>query len=351
MSIIIKLTKTRYKTRINAMGKIICRNPFYYCDIGIDGNVYVCCNKWCNFYSIGNILEDDLHEIFYGKKIKELINQFINQDFKYCKTNMCLGAQRVDENSFYKLFNEFSSNKKRQIRLNFDTSCNLQCIFCRHSFEMADAAQIQITEKLISKIKGFLPEFNENHWEISLNGVGEVFVSKPFLDLIKHISQNYKNINFQIITNGVLCSEKMLENLGITDRISGLEVSVHAASERTYNKLIKGGNFKKVSENLKYISSLKKSGKIEKFQMNFAINAYNYKEMEKFAKWSIKLGAHPSFLPLLILNENERVQFDRLNVVNPKHTEYNNFLKIINKLYKIKNQIYIPEHYFELQTT
>ena len=331
------------------MNKIICRNPFYYCDIGIDGNVYVCCNKWCGFYSIGNILQDDLREIFYGEKIRELINQFTTQNFKYCKIDMCMGAKKVDDNSFAKLFDEFSANKKRQMRLNFDTSCNLRCIFCRHDFETADAKEVEVTNKLISKIKSFLPELDANRWEISLNGVGEVFVSRPFLDLIQYISKNYKNIKFQIITNGVLCSKEMLEKLGIIDRISGIEVSVHAAKEKTYNKLIKGGNFKKVSENLKYISNLKKQGEIDKFQMNFAINAYNYREMPAFARWGISLGASPSFLPLLILNENERDDFDKLNVANQNHPEYNHFIKVIKRLECLKDDILIPEHYFELK--
>lgn len=346
--LILKLTKAVYKTRMKAMDKVICTNPFRYCDIDMEGNVYLCCNKWCSFYSVGNILEDDLQEIFYGQKIKEFINQFINQDFKYCRIDMCLGAQKVDDDNFNKLFDKLSCNSKRQIRLNFDTSCNLQCIFCRHNFEMADEKQKEITEKMLSKIKSFLPVLDENHWEISLNGVGEVFVSKPFLEFMRFTAQNYKNIKFQIITNGILCSKSMLDNLEITERISGIEVSVHAFSEKTYNKLVKGGNFKKLCENLKYISRLKKSGIIDRFQMNFAINSYNYKEMEKFAKWAIKLGAIPSFLPLLILNENERTQFDKMNVASSSHQEYNCFLKIIRRLKKLQGEISIPEHYFSL---
>ncbi|MBQ4123367.1 radical SAM protein [bacterium] len=332
------------------MSKIICKNPFYYCDIGIDGNVYVCCNKWCKFYSIGNILQDDFSEIVSGTKLNEFVQQFVNQEFKHCRIDTCMGAQSVDENGYEYLFDEYSQNKKRQIRLNFDTSCNVQCIFCRHDFEMADAQQLEQTEKLIERIKSFLPEMDKNHCEISLNGVGEVFVSKPFLDLIKHITDNYKNIKFQIITNGVLCSKEMLEKLGIIDRISGIEVSVHAASEKTYNKQIKGGNFKRVSKNLEYISQLKLDRKIERFQMNFAINVHNYREMISFAKWGIKLGAQPSFLPLLILSENERMEFDKLNVADLKHSEYNKFVKIIKKLKPLRNKIMIPEHYFKLET-
>lgn len=332
------------------MSKIVCRSPFYYCDIGIDGNVYICCNKWCSFYSIGNILYDDLNEIFFGQKIQEFIEQFETQKFKYCRTDICLGAQKVDDNCYQELFNEFSANSKRQMRLNFDTSCNVQCIFCRHNFSMADKKELEVVDKLISKIEEFLPQLNEHHWDISVNGVGEVFVSQPFIRLIKNVTQNYPNINFQIITNGVLCSESMLENLGITNRISGIEVSVHANTEKTYNSLIKGGNFEKVCQNLKFISKLKQENIIKKFHMNFTITSLNYHEMVDFARWSLAIGASPSFLPLLILNENERDNFDKLNVVDKNHPQYNKFLKVIDKLRPLKDRIYIPESYFELES-
>ncbi len=332
------------------MNKIFCKNPFQYCDIDIEGNIYVCCNKWCSFYSMGNILEEDFSEIFTeGKKFQEFINQFKNQNFKYCNIDMCLCAEEVDDNNFTKLFNEFSANKKRQMRLNFDTTCNLQCIFCRPNFEISDVKEAKNIEKLVTRIKRFLPELDANHWEISLNGLGEVFVSRPLLDLIQYISQNYKNIKFQIITNGVLCSKNMLERLGIADRISGIEVSVHATKEKTYNKLIKGGNFEKVRKNLEYISSLKQQDKINSFYMNFVITSYNYKEMLDFAKWSIKLGAVPNFLPLLPLNESQRRTFEKLNIANQDNPKYNHFIKVIKRLKLLKDYINIPEHYFMLK--
>ena len=332
------------------MSKFFCKNPFQYCDIDIEGNIYVCCNQWCSFYSIGNILEEDFYEIFTeGKKFQEFINQFKNQNFKYCNIDMCLCAEEVDDNNFTKLFNEFSANKKRQMRLNFDTTCNLQCIFCRPNFEISDVKEAKNIEKLVTRIKSFLPELDANHWEISLNGLGEIFVSRPLLDLIQYISQNYKNIKFQIITNGVLCSKDMLERLGIADRISSIEVSVHATKEKTYNKLIKGGNFEKVRKNLEYISSLKQQDKINSFYMNFVITSYNYKEMLDFAKWSIKLGAVPNFLPLLPLNESQRRTFEKLNIANQDNPKYNHFIKVIKRLKLLKDYINIPEHYFMLK--
>lgn len=95
------------------MNKVFCRLPFFNCEIFSDGNVYVCCNQWCSYYSIGNILNDDLYEIFYGEKINEFISQFIKQDFKYCKINTCIGCEILDDDKSTESFNTYSTCKKK----------------------------------------------------------------------------------------------------------------------------------------------------------------------------------------------------------------------------------------------
>ena len=44
----------------------------------------------------------------------------------------------------------------------------------------------------------------------------------------------------------------MIEELKITDRIRHLTVSIHTTNEKTYNKMIRGGNYQKVMENDEY---------------------------------------------------------------------------------------------------
>lgn len=235
------------------------------------------------------------------------------------------------------------------MRLNFDSTCNLHCIFCRKDITKSDKYDLEKVRALIDKLETFLPVLDKNNWHISLNGAGEVFTSKYFLSFIKKITQNYKNIKFQIITNGLLCTKEMLEELGIIDRLVGIEVSVHAFKEKTYNRLVRGGNFKKLRENLEYISFLKKTGKQKLFYMNFVINAYNYHEMPEFTKWCIELGATPNFLPLIKTIHLSQTIFDKLNVVSMSHNKYNDFVKIMHELSKYKDEILIPEHYYHLQ--
>ncbi len=40
-----------------------CPIPFSEMEIHNDGNVYVCCPNWNNYYSIGNIYKDSLENV------------------------------------------------------------------------------------------------------------------------------------------------------------------------------------------------------------------------------------------------------------------------------------------------
>lgn len=48
----------------------VCPEIWDKLSINWDGSVSACCQDYDNLMLVGNILEDDLHEIFIGKKIK-----------------------------------------------------------------------------------------------------------------------------------------------------------------------------------------------------------------------------------------------------------------------------------------
>lgn len=328
------------------MSKVFCKQPFEYLEINHYGDVRLCCDNWCNRYSIGNILENSLDEIFNGDKYKEFVKQFDEQNFKYCDLNICPLKINCTDEEYEKEYNTCLSRTNKTLRINFDAGCNLKCIFCRDSFIRSDDRKVK---RLIEKIREMLPYINENGWVISIDGSGELFASKHHLQFIKEITDNYPNIKFSIITNGVLASKEMFENLGLADRLHCIEISVHACSKGTYDKMIFGGNFKKLKKNLEYISGLKKSGKFDYFFMNFAVNSINYKEMEKFAKWAIDLGAKPSFLPLMNVRQISPNTFEKLNIAGENHPRYNDFVKMLKKPIFSSEQVLISQGYLDLK--
>ena len=328
------------------MTKIFCKQPYSYIEINHVGDVRMCCENWCNGYSIGNILENSLEEILNGEKYKEFVKQFDEQNFMYCNLDVCPLKMTLSDYQYDKNYRETTSVTNRTLRINFDSGCNLRCIFCRDTFIKSDARKVK---KLNEKIRELLPYMNDNEWIISIDGSGEFFTSKHHLELIKEITENYPKIKFAIITNGVLASKEMLQNLGLEDRLHSVEISVHACSKKTYDKMIFGGNFEQVKKNLEYISELRKKHKFEYLFINFAVNAENYKEMEKFAKWCKKLKGNVCFLPLVKVNQIGRKLYEYLNIADENHPQYNSFVKMLKKPIFRSEFVNIPEWYFDLK--
>ncbi len=294
----------------------ICTFPFNAAQISMQGDVYVCCPPWCNNYSFGNIYEQTFDEIWNGDRAREFRRQFINNDYKYCNLDLC-----VKDCSQNIMPSEITPKPKTFIFC-YDSTCNVKCIFCRNCNEKQDLSYFdEHMDEIIS-------DMLENAENVVLSGVGEALFSPHSRKLIKRISEMFPNIKFSLISNGILCDEENLKQLGIIDKLLSITISLHAVKKATYDKLVKNGDFDKVMKNLKFLSELKRLGKLDRFILNFVVTSYNYKEMADYLKMAEELGATVGFLELLKLETNEDV-FEELNICNENHPEYNNFVRIM----------------------
>jgi len=294
----------------------ICTFPFESAQISMQGDVYVCCPPWCNSFSLGNIYEQSFDEIWNGEKAKELRRQFINGNYNICNLDLC-----VKDCSHNIIPSEIAPKPKTFIFC-YDATCNVKCIFCRSCHQKQDLSYFD--ENMDSIITCML----ENAENVVLSGVGEAIASPHSRKLIKRISEMFPKVKFSLISNGVLCDRTNLEELGIINKLLSVTISMHAVKKQTYDKLVLGGNFERVMKNLEFLSELKRTDRLEKFILNFVVNAYNYKEMIPYIKMAEKLGATVGFLELLKLETNEQI-FDKLNIVNERHPKYNDFVKIM----------------------
>lgn len=304
--------------------KAICTFPFESAQISMQGDVYVCCPPWCNSYSFGNIYEQSFDKIWNGEKAREFRRQFITGNYNICNLDLCVKDCSHNVNP------EEIVAKPKTFIFCYDSTCNVKCIFCRNCHQKQDLSYFD--EHMDEIISNML----ENAENVVLSGVGEAIASPHSRKLIKRISALFPNVKFSLISNGVLCDRKNLEEIGIIDKLLSITVSMHAVTKSTYDKLVIGGNFEKVMKNLEFLSNLKKEGKIDRFILNFVVNSYNYNEMIPYIKMAQKLGATVGFLELLKLETNEDV-YEKINIFNERHPEYNRFVKVL------KNPIFRSE--------
>ena len=96
------------------MTKIFCNQPFFYTEINHTGDVRVCCENWCNYYSLGNILETSFYDIIDGQKYKDFLKQFEEQDFKYCNLEICPLKINCTDGEFERYYIDHSKLTKKK---------------------------------------------------------------------------------------------------------------------------------------------------------------------------------------------------------------------------------------------
>lgn len=317
---------------------IYCPNPYILAEIMPYGYVYPCSCGWIKGYFFGNIFEQSFDEIWNGERAREFRKKLYENDFSLCPgcQNLEILQEIKDENA------KLVSEPPERILLGLDEYCDVKCIFCRSENYKIDNNLIPEDKK--DKLIDILSPWLEHAKYVKTNAVGEVFASKISRDLIKQIAGRFPHIKFEIITNGIQCTRENIEKLNITDKISMMTVSLHAIKEKTYNKLVKGGNYKQVIENLKYLSELKKDGKIERFELHFTVTSLNYKEMPDMIRFARQMGAKIRFLGLDCSRNLEEL-YKKLNIQSKSHPRYNKLVKVVHSKVFMESKDIIEQGY------
>ena len=146
-------------------------------------------------------------------------------------------------------------------------------------------------------------------------------------------------IKINMITNGILASPQNFEKYNLWGHIGSLEVSMHALTRETYNKIVLGGDYDKVMSNLIFLSKLKKSNGFDFFWLNFVVNSYNYHEMVEFQEFANSIGAMVNFWEYRKWgNAKLDERYDDVAIFEPYHKDYKKYLKVIkNKIFDSPN--------------
>ncbi len=314
---------------------MFCSQPFYQIEIYENGNVFTCCPSFLDFYSIGNIFQMPFEEIWNGKKAQDLRNKMLSGDLSCCQDN-CL-RKNMDE-QIQKWTTPVIPTYPTEISVSSDNACNVKCRICRDiNLQVGNKDYDEELEKC------WLPIFKDAKI-VRFGCSGEPFASLKEKSLIKKISNKYPNIHFQIHTNGILGNEKTLKNLNIFERIEIMTVSIHSACKETYDKVVIGGNYQKVLQNLNLYSEMKKNGLIKFFRMIFVVFSDNYKDMPKFAELALSLGAEAQFWAYRKNDTELGRNYEKYAIHEKNHPLNNKLVDILKQdIFKSEHIILYPE--------
>jgi radical SAM protein with 4Fe4S-binding SPASM domain len=202
--------------------------------------------------------------------------------------------------------------------------CNLRCPGClAHSKDFShNFLSFEKFKNIIDRKKSYL-------YNIEMYGWGEPFLNKEIYKMIKYakknrifvrISSHFNNISYQNVDE-------------IID--SGLDfiiLSIDGASQETYQKYRRNGDFNKVMKNVKsLIYRKKKMSKNTPFlEWQFIVNSYNEHEMEKVKRMAEDLGIDRlrfmSFSPIHINEDNNKEEAEKWLPKNKKYRQWEDSL-------------------------
>ena len=270
-----------------------CRIPFDTLQIDEDGDVQLCDCQIHMPYTIGNIYQDTLQNIWLGEAANRVRQSVIDEDFTYCNWACSYLSILPDSGP---VTPPTLPNFPTTIKLDLDRSCNLKCPSCREGVIIEkNSTKIDKQIELFNQIKQWGMENPNTVLKIVPMASGEIFASHSGLQFLKSlIDYPYNNLRLEITTNGTLITrnQELIEN--ISHLINFFSISIDAATPETY-AVVRGGNWQELMLGLEFI----KNTISKPLSVRFCIQKNNWHEIEQFAELANKFNAVINYQKLL----------------------------------------------------
>ena len=320
-----------------------CNKPFDQFEIHPNGMVSVCCMSWLP-EKIGNMKTEEVGEVFNSEKAQKIRESILDGSFKYCDHKLCPYIQNGslpnrEEVTDARHKSIIKNNQIKDIEptfynLCYDESCNLSCPSCRQKEISYYEGGVYETKKkmqgkLISHVFG---KPHDDYCLINVTGSGDPFGSKLFRELLFGIDgEKFPNVFFNLQTNGVMFTERYWEKMKkIQKNINTVLVSYDAGTPETYKITRRGGDWNRLQENMKFLSSLRQENLINELRIDCVVQRKNYKELDKLIKIGIDLKVDKVFFSLLVDWGTWPVNvYERNCVWKDTHPEFGEFVKTL----------------------
>ena len=291
------------------LGAFLCPNPFLYAELGPGGEVSPCCYLGLSY---GNIRSAPLAKIWNGPQAQELRASILDGSYRFCDASRCAGMQKALRQAQdtapepgpryqtpYELFlrqelrgtqhawieawtPETGAPLPGIISLDDDCSCNLSCPSCRSAPRALAAAESARLEPVHQELARLLDAAGGELW---LCGAGDPFASRAYSTLLKGFDPaQFPRLRLRIDTNAMLLTPAMWnQTLGrYPERVSLLAVSVDAAEGGTYERLRRGGDWGRITANLRFLGGKRLEQPGMRFLLRMIVQRDNFRQMRAF---------------------------------------------------------------------
>lgn len=238
-----------------------------------------CCSTWVK-YPIGNPASDTPEECWNSTVAKLYRLSMENQTYCFCDVKSCgaMGNAAVIEQK------PTDYSVPSYIVLGLDPTCNLYCKSCRHEIQSVSGAAKDIRMKMADNIikSGWLQKTKK----LELSGTGEALASTIDRKILFEDVQKRKKIS--LITNANLLNETTLDQLINRYEEIAVNISIDAATEKTYGKIRRGGRWTVLQKNLENLAQKRRENKVQYVEIRMVVQKENYREIPAFVEMGEK---------------------------------------------------------------
>jgi wyosine [tRNA(Phe)-imidazoG37] synthetase (radical SAM superfamily) len=215
--------------------------------------------------------------------------------------------------------------------------CNLSCPQCRSDFETS-------TDRTKSLAESSFDSISKDCLELSFSGSGEFVVQPYLLNFCRNLTEeSYPNLKkLKILSNGQLLSERMLDSF--SDHFWSLSkifsISIDASTEESYNKVRKGGDFKKLIRNL--YSLRKRVNDISTMALTFVVQRDNFRDLEGFIELAYSLKVTNVIVVKIDHWEGAGDYYYDADVSSPDHRDNSEFKEALSHARLMAKELGVP---------
>ena len=264
----------------------ICQTPFTYTEV-FDDQQFLCCGNW--LYKDKDIkVTDNIKDNFYSDKAEYIRSTILDGSYSLCSETTCpklVGLKNgVVDPSFIPNTEENRKKVTENTKINmvnfcFDRSCNLACPSCRIDFINVHGKERLAVEEKMRQVE---EELYEDVEALYLSGTADPFFSNSYRKFLTNLDPDkYSKLNhIHLHTNANLWTKQFWLKLHkVHHLVKSCEISIDAATKKTYDIVRRGGDWDKLIENLKFIVTIPS---IQTFNFSMVVSDDNYKEMLLF---------------------------------------------------------------------
>ena len=268
----------------------VCPEPFRKLMVLNTGDVIVCCPQWMPAV-VGNVLEQDLQEIWTGEKIKIIRETMLDGSYRYCDKKVCHFITQAEHT--FPLKSGFNPAIKRfpsEINLSVDSTCNLWCPSCRLEKVTLIGEKREKAAKIIGKVlDSIFYEPHNEHIDLELDGVGDIWGSAIYRNEFETREcfskpNLWPNLKYTLLTNGVMMTEKIQRrHETLFSQTKVVKISIDAGNETSYDRVRLGGNWNMLWKNLDYLyeSRLRLPGNRVEWAWIVVVQQDNYESIQE----------------------------------------------------------------------